>query len=101
MSSAEHDWRHRANCTFDDIALFELAGETGPHAKRARAEAYAKCMWCPVLDECKADVMASEGNSDSRAREDFRAGMTPAQRVALAKGRRNHRRVPAPPRVSP
>lgn len=92
MSSAEDDWRHRAACTFDDVALFNLAGQTGPEAKRARSVAYAKCMWCPVLAECREDVMASEGNMDTRAREEFRAGLTPGERTALAKRPRSHRR---------
>lgn len=88
MTSTEHDWRHRAACTMADVALFELAGKTGPHAIRARATAYAKCMWCPVLNECREDVMSTEGNADTRHREEYRAAMTPGQRTAVARARR-------------
>lgn len=88
MNTSEHAWQHRASCTIDDAALFDLAGKTGPEAQKARVHARGKCMGCPVLTECREEIMASEGNADTRRREEFRAGLTPGERNKLAKQRR-------------
>jgi len=88
MTSTENDWRHRAHCTIDDIPLFDLAGKRGPDAVKARRHAVAKCMACPVLNECREDIMRAEGNADTRRREEFRAGLTPGERTKLARARR-------------
>lgn len=45
------DWRHQAECRFEDPELFFPIGNTGA-ALRQIDEAKAVCHRCPVMDAC-------------------------------------------------
>lgn len=80
FSPADHDWRARGLCAPDDELWY-------PHTKAGTAEAqqqidHAKgvCQVCPVLNQCRADIEATEGNCGRDYRYGIRAGMTPNER---------------------
>lgn len=68
------DWHHGAPCN-GKVGLFYPEGRVG--IQIAYAACRAICATCPVLETCRADVLANERPS---SREGFRAGMSPQER---------------------
>jgi hypothetical protein len=74
-------WRDRAQCR--DMNPDEF--DAGPSGDDPSLTALAACERCPVKAECLDDAMRTERNG---YRAEVRAGLTPAQRDALARRRR-------------
>ena len=81
----DRHWRRRALC-HGRVALFLT--EAGPDAQYAQSV----CLACPVREACLEAAMAEE-TGDSRSRAGIRGGLTPVQRVTLARLRRAARRA--------
>lgn len=76
-------WTERAACrTEPKTTFFAPTKDGGVHARRGPwyQQAEELCAACPVAAECLADALATE----PIPRLGFRAGMTPAERCAVA-----------------
>ena len=82
------DWRSRAACRDADPETFFPVAEAGPAYERQVAEAKAVCAGCPVRSECLDEALA-------RIPEGVAAGLTPAERRRLTRGRTARRVVSA------
>ncbi|MFJ1695730.1 WhiB family transcriptional regulator [Streptomyces sp. NPDC088252] len=58
-----------------------------PYTERDAAPGLARqiCAGCPVRSECLTAAMTEEGNADHHRRAGVRGGLTPAERVVLAR----------------
>lgn len=77
-------WQEHAACRTVPLDRFYTLTSGHPHH-----DAAAACDRCPVLAECFADVLHLEHGQSVDFRGGYRAGTTPAQRVALTVQRRN------------
>jgi hypothetical protein len=72
-------WRDRARCREVDPDLFFPVGD-GPLTRKQTAQAKEVCAGCPVIAECLAFAL-------THLPEGIAGGTTPAERVALRRGR--------------
>ncbi len=73
-------WRTRAACSTDTASLFFPTSFVSPEGQMAVAAAKAICAGCPVLAECRAEILDTEGGCHPSRRNGVVAGMTPHQR---------------------
>jgi len=83
-------WDAAALCRREDAdpELWFPAGYTKAPDIVQVEDARAACGRCPVLAECLAYVMRSEGGQQASGRHGVWAGLTPKERYELYRGRR-------------
>lgn len=86
------NWRKSSKCGADPELWYPIS-ETSAVGIAQVAEAKRICRSCPVISECRADVLAREGGRNVTSRHGIAAALTPGERYGIA--RRRARRTTA------
>lgn len=90
-TNPERDWRQNALCSDDPDLWFPHTNSKQPRDVAQVEEAKATCLVCPVLEQCRANILALEGGKPRDQRFGIFAAMTPGERHNL--WRRDHRKA--------